>query len=427
MGGFIPAREAKVCPIGSYHYTCSGFEGCCEVNPCETTRCPDEYNPYLTATELQALKTIASVAAPVLVSPTSSSSKASSATTDKKVQSSTSSDNPTTTLSSPEPTATGGIWLTDNRGSPASTIAPDDSTGTPFFVSPHTYTPTVPVETQAIDTSAPALAVKSDQHDLPVAAQAGIAVSALVVICMVIAAYFLCTKQRKKLRASRESISSMSKDGRKHSSEDETSQPAMTTNPFCPEEVFSPYGRRYEEPQTRFNRINDMSASRMMNHPVSPDTRDSMSTRMSPPPIPSPAMSPGTYRAATASPDFLSRTATTTPDVGYRTANSTPDFTFRMTTPDHMSRLGTATPELHGPPQQAAIAELASPGLPKVVEIHSSRSGLQKYKPYRPDGGSLYPVAETTPSYLTGTLNATQHERSEGRYVTSWSKWDPAA
>ncbi|KAK1725773.1 uncharacterized protein BDZ83DRAFT_718939 [Colletotrichum acutatum] len=407
MGGFIPAREAKVCPIGSYHYTCSGFEGCCEVNPCETTRCPDEYNPYLTATELQALKTIASVAAPVLVSPTSSSSKASSATTDKKVQSSTSSDNPTTTLSSPEPTATGGIWLTDNRGSPASTIAPDDSTGTPFFVSPHTYTPTVPVETQAIDTSAPALAVKSDQHDLPVAAQAGIAVSALVVICMVIAAYFLCTKQRKKLRASRESISSMSKDGRKHSSEDETSQPAMTTNPFCPEEVFSPYGRRYEEPQTRFNRINDMSASRMMNHPVSPDTRDSI--------------------AATASPDFLSRTATTTPDVGYRTANSTPDFTFRMTTPDHMSRLGTATPELHGPPQQAAIAELASPGLPKVVEIHSSRSGLQKYKPYRPDGGSLYPVAETTPSYLTGTLNATQHERSEGRYVTSWSKWDPAA
>ncbi|KAK1541670.1 hypothetical protein CPAR01_05057 [Colletotrichum paranaense] len=427
MGGFIPAREAKVCPIGSYHYTCSGFEGCCEVNPCETTRCPDEYNPYLTATELQAQKTIASVAAPVLVSPTSSSSKASSATTDKKAQASTSSDNPTTTFSSPEPTATRGIWLTDDRGSPASTIASDDSTGTPFYVSPHTYTPTAPVETQAIDASAPALAVKSDQHDLPVAAQAGIAVSALVVICMVIAAYFLCTKQRKKLRASRESISSIGKDGRKHSSEDETSQPAMTTNPFCPEEVFSPYGRRYEEPQTRFNRVNDMSASRMMNHPVSPDTRDSMSIRMAPPPIPSPAMSPGTFRATTASPDFLSRTATTTPDVGYRTANSTPDFTSRMTTPDYMSRLGTATPELHGPPQQAAIAELASPGLPKVVEIHSSRSGLQKYKPYRPDGGSLYPVAETTPSYLNGTLNATEHERSEGRYVTSWSKWDPAA
>ncbi|KAI3548516.1 hypothetical protein CSPX01_02945 [Colletotrichum filicis] len=427
MGGFIPAREAKVCPIGSYHYTCSGFEGCCEVNPCETTRCPDEYNPYLTATKLQAQKTIASVAAPVLVSPTSSSSKASSATTDKKAQASTSSDNPTTTFSSPEPTATGGIWLTDGRGSPASTIASGDSTGTPFYVSPHTYTPTAPVETQAIDASAPALAVKSDQHDLPVAAQAGIAVSALVVICMVIAAYFLCTKQRKKLRASRESISSIGKDGRKHSSEDETSQPAMTTNPFCPEEVFSPYGRRYEEPQTRFNRVNDMSASRMMNHPVSPDTRDSMSIRMAPPPIPSPAMSPGTFRATTASPDFLSRTATTTPDVGYRTANSTPDFTSRMTTPDYMSRLGTATPELHGPPQQAAIAELASPGLPKVVEIHSSRSGLQKYKPYRPDGGSLYPVAETTPSYLTGTLNATEHERSEGRYVTSWSKWDPAA
>ncbi|KAK1638201.1 hypothetical protein BDP81DRAFT_448285 [Colletotrichum phormii] len=425
MGVSIPAREAKMCPIGSYHYTCQGFEGCCEVNPCGDGRCLDEFNPYLTATELQAQKTIASVAAPVLVSSTASSSKATSTTTDKKVQTSTSSDSPTTTFSTPEPTETGGIWLTDDGGS-ASTITSDDPTGTPFFVSPHTYTPNIPVETQAVDASAPALAVKSDQHDLPVAAQAGIAVSALVVICMVIAAYFLCTKQRKKLRA-RESISSMSRDGRKHSSEDEISQPAMTTNPFCPEEVFSPYGRRYEEPQTRFNRVNDQSASRMMNHPVSPDTRESMSTRMpAMPPTPSPAMSPGTFRATTASPHFLSRTTTATPDLGYRTANSTPDFTSRMTTPDYMSRLGTATPELHGPPQQAAIAELASPGLPKVVEIHSSRSGLQKYKPYCPNSSSLYPVAETTPSYLTGTLNATEHERSQGRYVTSWSKWDPA-
>lgn len=90
-----------------------------------------------------------------------------------------------------------------------------------------------------------------------------------------------------------------------------------------------------------------------------------------------------------------------------------------------MSRLGAATPELHGPPQQAAIAELASPGLPKVVQIHSSRSGVQKYKPYRPNANSLYPVAETTPSYLTGTLAATD-EQSKKEYVNSWSKYDSA-
>ncbi|OHF01102.1 hypothetical protein CORC01_03669 [Colletotrichum orchidophilum] len=401
---FIPARQAKICPIGTFPYSCKHFEGCCEVNPCEDGRCPDEFNPYLTATELRPMETIASVAAPVLVSAITSSSKISITTTDKKVQTSTSSGGLTTIFSIPEPTGPGGIWLTDDPGSSASTFTSVDSTQNPFYVSPQFYTPTAPTETQVLGASAPALADKSNhnQNDLPVAAQAGIAVSVLVVICVVIAAYFLCTKQRRKFSASLESISSLRKAGSKRG--------------------------RYEEPQTRFNRVSDKTASRMMNHPVSPDTRDSVSMRMPPlPPTPPPAMLPAISRATTASPNFSSRTATATPDLGYPTATSTPDFTSRMVTPDYMSRLGTATPELQGPPQQAAIAELASPGLPKVVEIHSSRSGVQKYKPYRPNGGSLYPVAETTPSYLTGNLNATELERSEGRYVTSWSKWDPAA
>ncbi|GKT89836.1 hypothetical protein CT0861_06003 [Colletotrichum tofieldiae] len=407
----IIARGKDTCDAGLSYFECKeGYRGCCHFNPCPGTDCPRK------SSETQLGKTIASVAAPVLVSASDSSpSKQFTVTrvmtiTTRKSQSIGAT---TTTIVLPGPTGPGGAWYTDPKGRPASVISSLDQSLYPTVTSAPEILIT-PVEPQVLITSTSIAAPepKSGKGGLSTAAQAGIAASALIVLVIIIAAWFLCTKQRRKLRGSRESISSISGDGNsregsRNGSREDQSNPPMTLNAFGPDAGFSSFGGHYEEPQTRFNRVSDVDSGRMMNHPISPVTRDSAI------PQPPPAV---IARANTASPGPISRTANATPDFICRTANATPDF---------ISRLGT--PELHGPPQQAAIAELASPGRPKVVEICSTRSGVQIYKAYRPMGNSLYPVAKTRPSYLTRTLNTNESEHFQVRYVNSWTKWDPIA
>ncbi|KZL86319.1 hypothetical protein CI238_11278 [Colletotrichum incanum] len=429
------ARGKDTCDTGLSYFECKeGYRGCCHFNPCPGTDCLRE------SSKTQSGKTIASAAAPVLVSASDSSpSKRFTVTrvmtiTTRKYQS---IEVTTTTVVLPDPTGPGGAWYTDPKGRPASAISPLDPSLYPSI----TLAPDIlftPVEPQVLVTSTSIAAPepKSKKGGLSTAAQAGIAASVLVVLVIVIAAWFLCTKQRRKLRGSRESISSISgdgnsRDGNRNGSKEDQSNPPTTINPFRPDDGLSSFGGHYEEPQTRFNRVSDVGSGRMMNHPISPDTRDSA--------IPQPpsaviaranTASPGPIsRTANANPEFICRTTNATPDLICRTANATPDFICRTAnaTPDFISRFGTATPEVHGPPQQAAVAELASPGLPKVVEICSTRSGVQMYKAYRQMGNSLYPIAVTTPSYLTTTLNATENEHFQGRYMNSWTKWDPIA
>ncbi|KAJ0165704.1 hypothetical protein CTA2_10290 [Colletotrichum tanaceti] len=404
----IIARAKETCEVGLSYYECNqGYRGCCHFNPCPGTECARE------STSTQSIKTVASVAAPIFVSATDSrpSKKVTVITTTITTTHKTQPpEDTTTTVFIYGSTGPGGAWYTDSEGRRISSISSLD----PFLYPTPTATPVEPqvlITSTSIATPQP----EAEKGGLSAGVRGGIAASIMIGIVAIIAAWFLCTKQRKKLRTSRESISSISRDESKNSSEEDHPSPQMTADPIRRENVSS-FGGRYEEPQARFDRANDTGSDRMMNHPVNSDTRASA--------VPQP-QSAVVARATTASPDFIPRTANASPDFACRTANATPDLSRVATvTPDFMCRLGTATPELHGPPQQAAIAELASPGLPRVVEIHSSRSGVQMYKPYRPNGGSLYPVAETTPSYLTGTLNATENERSQGQYVNSWAKWD---
>ncbi|TDZ37613.1 hypothetical protein C8035_v008025 [Colletotrichum spinosum] len=336
-----------------------------------------------------------------------------------------------------------GTWFTDPNATPTSTSS--SAVGISTFLITQSAT-IASASASASSTVTPDEG--SSSSGISNAAKGGIIAGVAVLLLGGIATYFLCGRQRRKLR-SRHSIDSMAKDGGGH---EEEAAPPMSANPFQPKdhsdrtdkgfqpgEVFSQFGGRYEEPQSRFNRVSDMSSnSKMMNHPVSPMSRASSMNL----PLSAAAASDTVCPAnrATTSPDLVNSFNTTTSDpvnrfgIGNvspvsRVDTTSPDFVNRMgaATPDFLNRLGTATPEIHGPPQRAAVTEIASPGLPKVVEIHSNRTGAQRYKPYRPDANALYPVAETTPSYLTGTLNATENERSQNRYVNSWSKWDSMA
>ncbi|KAK1598032.1 uncharacterized protein LY79DRAFT_666350 [Colletotrichum navitas] len=417
----IIARGKDTCDAGFTYFECEeGYRGCCHFNPCPGNTCPRD------SPGDQPGKTIASVAAPVLIPATSLAKKSIvTRTLTITTHQSQSMNIVTTTVFLADSTGPGGAWYTDPKGRPVSSITslgPSmDPTDTPAFNIPFT---SVKPQVFITSTSTASPQPDSEKNSLSTAVQAVIAVSILVVLVAVIAAWFLCTKQRRKLRGSRESISSISgdvnsTDGSRNGSKEDQSKIPTTANPIRSDDGFSPFGGFYEEPQIRFNRTSNTGSDRMMNHPTSPDTRDSA--------IPQPPLTE-ILRPNTASPDPIPFTASATPDFVCRTANATPDFICRTAnaTPDFISRLGTATPELHGPPQQAAIAELASPGLPRVIEICSTRSGVQMYKPYRP-GTGLYPVAEITPRLLTGTLKPTVDERLEGRYVNSWTKWDPIA
>lgn len=168
-----------------------------------------------------------------------------------------------------------------------------------------------------------------------------------------------------------------------------------------------------------------------MNHPISPSSRDPVPNRPSAVIARSTTASPLAPKSAFHQVSSAIKPTVTVagPSIrGPTVLNQTSEIIARYTSasPDLMSRLNTATPEIQGPPQQAAVAKLASPGLPKVVEIHSGRSGFQKYKPYRPNSNSLYPVAETTPSHLTGT-QAASDKHSQKEHVNSWLKGDSAA
>ncbi|GKT39992.1 uncharacterized protein ColSpa_00173 [Colletotrichum spaethianum] len=419
----IIARGKDTCDAGLSYFECKeGYRGCCHFNPCPGTNCPRE----LSVT--QPGKIVASVAAPVLVSaidPLLSKRRTITMTSTITTYKSKSMQATTTTVFLPDATGPGGAWYTDPKGRLVSTVSSLDPSLYPTVDS----SPSVPftlVEPQVLITSTSTAAPEpgSGNSGLSTAAQAGIAASVLIVLVAIIAAWFLCTKQRRKLRGSRESIRSISRDGnsRKGStngSKEDQSNPPIITHPFQPNGPSS-FGGHYEEPQTRFSRVSNIGSEKMMNHPISPDTRNlaiwqppsAVIARVN---IVSPGFTP---RTVNATPDFICRTANTTPDFTSRTANATPDF---------ISRLGTATPEVHGPPQQAAIAELASPGRPKVVEICSTRNSVQMYKAYHPMGNSLYPVAETSPSYLTGKLNPIEDEGFQDRYVNCWTKWDPIA
>ncbi|KAK1964774.1 hypothetical protein LZ32DRAFT_215726 [Colletotrichum eremochloae] len=417
----IIARGKDTCNAGLTYFECEeGYRGCCHFNPCPGNTCPRE------SPGVQPGETIASVAAPVLISATSPVRKSivtrTSIITAHRTQSMRIM---TTTVFLAGSTGAGGAWYTDPKGRTVSSITYLGPSMYPT-ATPASNIPSTPVEPQVLVTSTSIASQPDAEKDgLSTAVQAVIAVSILVVLVGVITAWFLCTKQRRKLRGSRESISSIGRDGNstdgsRNGSKEDQSQSPMTANPFRSDDGFSPFGGYYEEPQTRFNRASDTGSGRMMNHPISPDTRDCAILQ---PPL------AGIMRPNTTSSDPISCTANETPDFICRTATATPDFICRTAnaTPDFISRLGTATPELHGPPQQAAIAELASPGLPRVVEICSTRSGAQMYKAYRPNNNILYPVAEITPRHLTGTLKHTEYDRLKDRHMNSWTKWDPIA
>ncbi|KAI8299383.1 hypothetical protein K4K61_010664 [Colletotrichum sp. SAR11_59] len=376
------ARDVRTaCLAGEDLFECpGGFKGCCTSSPCGSKVC-------MRSGEVTDKKTttIAAVAPPVLAS--STPIIPAKTLPEKQVG--------VTTYFNIQPTTEGG-YFSDSLTLPSPTIV----TANPSITATQASVPII---------SATAIATKESNSQPSAAAKGGIIAGAAAIVLIVIVLYFMCGKQRRKLR-NKDSIDSLDKHGIEgggtteeegHTKPASPSQPDgahqgshanETSDATRPEDVFASFGGRYEEPQSRFNRVSDMSSnSRMMNHPVSPMSRETASL-----PAPAPPASAVVARSVTASPDFV-------------------------------SRLGTATPELQGPPQQAAIAELASPGLPKVVEIHSSRSGIQKYKPYRPNATNLYPVAETTPSYLTGTLNASKEERSRKTYVNSWKEWESTA
>ncbi|KAK2063884.1 hypothetical protein LY76DRAFT_588051 [Colletotrichum caudatum] len=396
----INSRVKDTCDAGLTYFECEeGYRGCCHLNPCPGNTCPRE------SPGAQPGKTIASVAAPVLITATSLAKESIITRTSTIITHQPQSTKTVTTTFFPaDSTGAGGAWYTDPKGRPVSSVTFVGPSLGPT-ATPASNIPSTSVESQVLvtRTSTASPQPDSEKNSLSTAIQAVIAVSILVVLVAVIAAWFLCTKQRRKLQGSRESISSISRHGNstdesRNGSKEDQSKPPVTSNPIRYDDDFSPFGGYYEEPQIRFNRASDTGSGRMMNHPTSPDNRDFA--------IPQPPLA-----------DIM-RPDTASPDPDSCTANATPDF---------ISRLGTATPELHGPPQEAAIAELASPGLPRIVEICSTRSAARMYKPYRPNGQILYPVAEITPRHLTGTLRLTVDERLKGRHVNSWTKWDPIA
>ncbi|KAF6810188.1 hypothetical protein CSOJ01_06484 [Colletotrichum sojae] len=351
-------REGRNCPSIAKYYTCPYFEGCCEVDACKVGTCPRQHIPTGGPET-----TIAAVAPPVMVSET-------------PVRSST--------ISSPHGIT--GAWYTDTKTAPAPT-----SSG---VVSLDLPSPTV---TEVLGSSSAASQEGHGNKELSATAKGGIIGAFAVLALIFVVGYSMCRKQRRRKVSARDSDSSSGRESKAGVNE----------------EVIATLGGRYEEPHSRFDRESTLkSNSRMMNHPISASSRDlDVLSR------PSAVIA----RPTTASPlapksafhQVSSAIKPTVTDAGPSTRgptvlNQASEMIARYTSasPDLMSRLDTATPEIQGPPQQAAVAELASPGLPKVVEIHSSRSGVQKYKPYRPNANSLYPVAETTPSYLTGTLAA---------------------
>ncbi|KAL0936607.1 uncharacterized protein CTRU02_208822 [Colletotrichum truncatum] len=346
------------CPPDWKYYDCGSlFKGCCDVEACQfSAGCPRAHVRNNQAT------TVAAVAPPVLAS----------STTKKSAE-----NKPSPTINSPRPSPTkpsrlvittyfnstptrgaGGAWYTDTKPMPSRTAVS-------LSFSTITTRTSIPI------TSATASVTGKGDTELSVAVKGGIIGAVAAVVLAVIVAYFMCGKQRRKLR-SRESIDSIDTgEVRNTVKEEDEHTPSTSANSFRPEDMFPPFeGQgRYEESRSRFNRVGDSCSNhKTMNIPGSLSSRESVNVKYPP--------------------AVMARSATTSPE--------------------YISRTNTATPEIQGCPQQAAIAELASPGLPRVVEIHSNRSGAQKYKPYRSNTASLYPVAETSPSYLTGTLKSTK-------------------
>ncbi|KAM0322844.1 hypothetical protein ACHAQA_009185 [Verticillium albo-atrum] len=225
---------------------------------------------------------------------------------------------------------------------------------------------------------------------LSTAAKGGIFGAMGAAMLIVIVAFFLCGKRGRKLRKSLVARGNDSDgdplDG-KGGLQPFGSPPSGLIQEPMSNDVFSPFGGRYEEPQSRFTRACAYNRSHSMkNHPVSPMSRATMDLGP-PPPIAQPP------RPRTATPDF--------------------------------SRTDASTPELQGSPKRAAFAELASPGLPRLVQIPNNRHSVQRYKAYRPNE-QMHPLCEGSAVNLRGDLAATQAERYQNTYVNSWSRWDSA-
>ncbi|KAM0285020.1 hypothetical protein ACHAQH_001709 [Verticillium albo-atrum] len=230
----------------------------------------------------------------------------------------------------------------------------------------------------------------ADKGGLSTAAKGGIFGAVGAVMLIVIVAFFLCGNRGRKLRKSLAARSTSPDDdvpddkGRLQSF---ATPPTGTIQESRTNDIFASFGGRYEEPRSQFTRACAYNRSHSMkNHPVSPMSRATMDGP--PPPIVQPP------RPRTATPDF--------------------------------SRADASTPELQGSPKRAAFAELASPGLPKLVQIPMNRQSMQRYKAYRPDE-QLHPLCEGNSANLRGDLSATPDERYQNKYVNSWSRWDSGA
>lgn len=138
----------------------------------------------------------------------------------------------------------------------------------------------------------------------------------------------------------------------------------------------------YEETQSRYTRASAFTSSAMKNHPVDPTFRDDLSHDR----IPAMATRP------------------------------------RETTPD-LVRNDTSTPELHGSPKRAAVAELASPGPPRIIEISKPRPNSRTYKAYRPDA-QLHPLYDASGANLGRESVAPLAERYQRPHVDGWTRWN---
>lgn len=372
--------EPLDCPAGTKEFRCKGshYRGCCSVDPCKKGICLDPSGSDANS----GPSTVASLGAPLEATGTGNISR--STTTVTSFVEEPSSSIPSAQIS-PSLSITSLPTFSLSSGS-QTTVNPTDST--------------MPTSTGDASQSG------DDETGLSPAAMGGIFGAVSIAFIAAIVAYFLCGKRGKRLR------SSVSLGRRKNDVDDFNGQeglrPYTRTPPRSNHDAgvgnilpsFGAHlpdfpessqlasgnslgGGRYEEPQSRFTRASAFTSNTMKNHPINPPFRGPAARD-------------------------LDLSAATRP----------------MQAMAGIPRGAPATPECHGAPERVAIAELAAPGIPKIVQIPERGPNTRRYKAYRPDV-QMHPRWEGVASRPRGDLAATPDERSRNTYVNGWSRWDP--
>ncbi|ROT36994.1 hypothetical protein SODALDRAFT_280749 [Sodiomyces alkalinus F11] len=360
------------CAPGQKPYRCKDghFRGCCSVHPCDWDRCPDRNvekskrdGDMNSETTTLTPTTIASIGPPV-----------------QWTGEITTSSGPTITTGREDITS---LTLSITTSFPQQSLSSPTLAVTSVTSESLTASPSIIVSTpEATETPSEG----NGDASLSPGAMGAIFGAVTAAMLAAIVAYFLCGKRGKKLRQSIRLGSWKTHDDPPQANDGfslYTGSPPDNHDPKEDRDLFSPAEGGYEEPQSRYTRRSAFTSSAIKNRPVHPTFCDDLSHGRIP--------------------GMATRPRTATPDV---------------------ARNDAATPELQESPKRAAIVELASPGLPRLVEISRTRPSRQIYQAYSP-GAPLHPAYDRRVASLRSELTGGLGERYQQNQTNGWTRSNP--